>query len=81
MEYETFDIAVALYFWLQHNWEGQTDDLYSDFCILTEPGMYKPGMCLDFDTISEESKEIYNELTRENYSGYLDKVLNYESQD
>lgn len=81
MEYNTFNIAEALYFWLQHNWEGQTDELYSDFCILTEPGMFTPGMGLDYENIEDESIEIYNELTRENYTGYLDEVLNYKPQD
>ena len=80
-EYDTFDVALALYHWLQHNWSGQTDKLYRDFCILTAPRMFKPGISDQyFDNISEDVKEIYDILSEENYSDALDVVLNYEPQ-
>lgn len=76
-----FDVANALYHFLQHNWQGQTDPLYRDFCILTHPGMYKPGHSEEFfENISEESKIIYDMLTEKNYTDALNIVLNYESE-
>lgn len=80
-EYDTFDIAKTLFFWLQHNWEGMGDPLYKDYCILTSPGMFKPSILLTFEDLSPESMELYEHLTRDNYNKYLDIVLNYECTD
>lgn len=78
-QYDVFDIALALYHWLQHNWEGQDEDLYKDFCTLTNPGMYKPSISeQNYDNISEEAIEIYNELTKDNYKQILNLVLEYK---
>ena len=79
---DTFDLASALYFWLQHNWDGITDDLYADFCRLTEPGVYKPSHSEEFfDNIEPSANDIYDTLNRENYRQALELVLNYEIED
>lgn len=85
-EFDEFDLALALYHWLQHNWEGQGDDLYSDFCRLTEPGMYRPAPSEEYGEVLEKegyesAKDIYDMLTRENYADALNRVLNYNSSD
>lgn len=78
--YDSFDLANALYHWLQHNWSGM-NDLYKDFCLLTEPGMYKPGISEElYDNATDEVLEIYNELTLNNYKEALDQVLNHASE-
>ena len=83
--YDEFDLALALYHWLQHNWEGQSDPLYEAFCTLTAPGMYHPAHS---ETVFENlantddgyAAEIYEMLTRDNYELALNRVLNYESK-
>lgn len=81
-EYDEFDLALALYHWLRHNWQGQADALYSDFCRLTEPGMFNPGMAAEyFENIGDEAEYIYGELTIDNYGVALKRVLNYEPSD
>ena len=81
-DYDEFDIAEALYFWLQHNWNGQSDPLYEAFCVLTEPGMYSPSHSKElFDNIEDTALEVYEMLTIDNYREGLDKVLNYTPQD
>jgi hypothetical protein len=80
-EFDSFDIAGALYFWLQHNWDGQSDPLYSAFCQLTAPGMYRRGGSQLFEDIEETENYIYEMLTRENYEDALGSVLNYETVD
>jgi hypothetical protein len=80
--YDEFDLALALYHFLQHNWDGESDPLYRDFCALTAPGMFKPGMSAEyFENIDDTAKEVYDQLTIENYSSALAKVLNYSSED
>lgn len=81
-EYDEFDLAIALYHWLQHNWLSQNDELYADFCILTKPDMLQVSGSLEFfDNINENASEIYNMLTRDNYKEALEKVLNYKSKE
>lgn len=76
---DAFDLALDLYHWLQHNWNGQGDVKYSDFCALTEH--YHPSRSEQlFDNIDESAKEVYDSLTNDNYSEALTIVLNYESQ-
>lgn len=79
-EYDSFDVALALYHWLQHNWDGQVDPLYQAFCELTEPGMFRPARSQEyFDNIDDDAKEVYEMLTPENYKDALNQVFNYES--
>lgn len=81
-ECDPFDLALALYHWLQHNWDGQTDQLYEDFCRLTAPGMFKPGPCSEyFENIDDNARAIYDELIRKNYENALSLVINYKSED
>lgn len=81
-EFDEFDLACALYHWLQHNWNGQSDELYQAFCVLTEPGKYKPGLSHEcFDNIDDSVKYAYDLFTRDNYDIALDRVLNYKSED
>jgi hypothetical protein len=76
---DAFDLADALNYWLQHNWEGQGDTLYSAHCELCT--VYSPGYFSRFEDIPEEAKEIYNQLTRDNYRQALDKVMSYKPED
>lgn len=79
---DEFDLALALYHWLQHNWNGQGDPLYRDFCTLTTPGMFKPGGSEEiFENVSDDVRAIYNILDHDNYKEALERVLNYEPQD
>jgi hypothetical protein len=82
-ESDPFDLALALYHWLQHNWEGQADPLYEAFCELTAPGMYRPARSQEyFESLKgSEAETLYSELTHENYRQALDLVLNYEAED
>lgn len=80
-EFEVFDIAEALYFWLQDNWEGQSDELYSAYCELTAPGMFKAGTFFSFGSLNDSARFVYDNLARDNYRAALNQVLNYESQD
>lgn len=77
-EYDLFDVAGALYFWLQHNWSGQGDPLYSAFCELDQH--YKRGGSQCFEDIPECEREIYETLTLDNYQEALTAVLAYESE-
>jgi len=80
-EYDSFDVALALYHWLQHNWASQGDPLYQAFCELTKPGMFRPARRQEyFDGIDYDAKEVYGVLTLENYEDALNQVLNYESR-
>ncbi len=78
-EYHEFDLAEALHFWLQDNWEGKSDPLYESYCVLTAPGMFQPGTYLKFDDLNDSAREAYESLTRENYREALERVLNYET--
>jgi hypothetical protein len=81
-EFSEFDLASALYHWLQHNWVSQTDPLYGAFCVLTEPGMYRPSRSEEFfENIEDDAKLVYDMLTRDNYEDALNKVVSYESED
>lgn len=78
--YDTFNLALALYHWLQHNWEGQNDPLYADFYKLTAPGIYKPARSEEyFETLENEEyqevMEVYNILDETNYEEALNLVL------
>lgn len=80
--YDEFDLALALYHFLQHNWNGKYDPLYRDFCALTAPGMFSPGMLAEyFDNIDDTAREAYDQLTVNNYDSALARVLNYSSED
>ena len=77
-DYNEFDIALALYHWLQHSWNSQTDPLYDAFCVLTEPGMYKPSRSDElFENLDSEALDIYNLLSRDNCEYALNKVTGY----
>jgi hypothetical protein len=82
-QYDKFDIALALYHWLQHNWNGLSDPLYRDFCILTSDDLFRPARSMEyFENIESDYPEvmvIYDQLTIENYSQALDRVVNYKS--
>ncbi len=81
-EFDEFDLALGLYHFLQHNWNGQTDPLYEAYCKLTAPGMFKAGMSDEyFERIDETAKMVYEMLTEDNYKQALDRVLNYVSSD
>ena len=78
-DHDPFDLALALYHWLQHNWNGQTDPLYAAFCELTSPGMYRPAISEQlFENIDGTALEVYETLTLDSYREALDLVLNYE---
>ena len=80
-EFDSFDIALGLYHYLQHNWEGM-DDKYQAFCQLTAPGMYRPARSEEyFDNIEGDALQVYDALTDGNYSEALGIVLNYKSED
>ena len=80
-DYCVFDLALALYHFLQHNWQGIGDPMYRDFCVLTSPGMYKPAMSEQyFENIQGEiAFEVYGMLNESNYDDALQLVLNYEA--
>lgn len=81
-EYGEFDLALALYHFLQHNWNGKSDPLYRDFCALTAPGMFHPGSHSEyFENIDGMAREAYDQLTVNNYDSALARVLNYSSED
>ncbi len=85
-EYDTFDLALALYHWLQHNWQGQSDPLYEAFCQLTAPGMFYPSRVNScYKALDKEGNEgaelVYHMLTEDNYRKALGIVLNYESEE
>jgi hypothetical protein len=79
-EFNDFDIALALYHWLQHNWDGQTDPKYEAFCILTAPGMYKPSPAdQEHDAMdTNDAAIVYGLLTDSNYKKALAQVINHE---
>lgn len=79
-DYDAFDLALALYHWLQHNWNGQSDELYINHCILTEH--YRPSRSEEyFNNLDATAKEVYDNLTRDNYMEALAIVLSYKSTD
>ena len=81
-EFDEFDLALSLYHWLQHNWTSQSDPLYSDFCLLTNPGMYRPSHSLQFfNNIDDMAKNAYDSLTLDNYKLALNRVFNYKPVD
>lgn len=80
-DYNEFDIALALYHWLQNNWNGQDDPKYEAFCTLTAPGMFRCSPSEEFfENIDEIAQLIYSELTNKNYKKALARVLNYKSE-
>ena len=80
-DFDGFDVALALYHWLQHNWVGM-DDKYEAFCKLTEPGMYKPSRSEEyFENITDEVQTVYDMLDDNNVGQALETVLNYESEE
>lgn len=80
-QYDRFDLALALYHWLYHNWSN-TCTLYLDFCTLAAPNMYKPSHSEEhFDNIGDIAREIYSMLTEDNYKEALDLVINYKHCD
>ena len=80
-EFDEFDLALALYFWLQHNWDGMNDPLYAAFCQLTSPGMFNPGMGQSFDNMDGSANEVYHMLDMNNYQEALDRVIGYVPMD
>lgn len=79
-DYSEFDVASALYHFLQHNWDGQSDPMYEAFCTLTQPGMFSPGAAESFYNIDDAAMDVYGQLTRDNYAAALKYVLSYESE-
>jgi len=74
-EFDAFDLALALYHWLQHNGERQTDDKYSDHGVLMEH--YRPSRSEEyFDNLDDGVLTVYNMLTDANYKEALEIVLN-----
>lgn len=81
-DFDEFDLASGLYFWLQHNWQGHNDALYEAFGELTSPGMYRPSRSQEnFEDIDSTAYEVYELLDRSNYRDALNRVLNYGSSD
>lgn len=78
---DIFEIAEALNYWLQHNWEGQGDELYKAYCELTDPKVFKLSPLSKFEKMSGEAKHVYDSLTRSNYKEALDAVLNFDRDD
>ena len=79
--FDSFELSSGLYFWLQHNWESQTDPLYQAFCVLTEPGMYCPSRRAEhFGNIEPGAQEVYDLLTIENYELVLSEIINYDRE-
>lgn len=75
-EFDKFDIAIALYHWLQHNWVGM-DDKYKAFCQLTKPRMLEVrGSLQYFEKIDDNMKEVYDMINDNNYQEALNIVLN-----
>ena len=78
-EFCAFDLALALYHWLQHNWNGM-DDLYMDHCRLTR--LYRPSRSDEyFDNMAGEACHVYAMLERDNYQQALEIVLNYKNEE
>lgn len=81
-EYDTFDVALALYHWLQHNWQGHSDHLYAAFNKLGSNGVYRPAKSEEFfQNIDDNVRDIYDQLTMDNYRDALSLVLNYEASE
>lgn len=77
-EFNTFDIALGLYHWLQHNWTSQSDPLYEAFCVLTSEGMFIPSHSGEyFENLDGEAKIVYDMLTIQNY----EQAMSYKSEE
>jgi len=73
--FNEFDLALALYHWLSHNWKWGSDPVYLSLRELTK--IYKPSPIEeDFDSISKTSKLAYEQLTVKNYKRALKTILN-----
>ena len=74
-EFDIFDLVGALCSWLEHNWQGQSDPMYSMYCNLTGPGGYKRGRFQDKLTANE--KLVYDFLTWDNYEQAYETIMEY----
>lgn len=59
--FDRFDICEAYYLFASDYHEGQWSKLYKVFGRLNKIG-FKPGMNLRYESLSENGKEIYNQL-------------------
>lgn len=76
-EMDKFDLALGLYHWLQHTWESQGDEKYSDFCSLIR--VYKPSPSNQyFENIDDMARLAYDSLTDFSYRVALELVIKYQ---
>lgn len=68
MYFDRFDIAEAYYLFASHYHGGICSKEYAYFGRLEKIG-FKPGICLDYNNLSDNGKEIYNNLAKE-HGGY-----------
>ena len=60
MYFDRFDIAEAYYLALSHCHSGQWSREYARLCKLSRK--FKPSPMLDVETLSDNGKEIYNNV-------------------
>lgn len=66
--FDRFDIVEAYYAYACDYHDGQWSDLYALQCRISN--YFKPGlMWRGYDSLSENGKEIYNQLVSKNYKG------------
>lgn len=61
MYFDRFDIIEAWYLWLSYNHEGQTSVNYRRLCNMDT--YFSPRDSLSYETLSENAKEIYDNLS------------------
>jgi hypothetical protein len=62
MYFDRFDICEAYYLALSHCHGGQWSKEYARLCKLTREGFFKPSPFLSVETLTENGREIYENV-------------------
>lgn len=63
MYFERFDVVSAWYLYLSHYHEGQFSKKYKRLCKIRT--YFNPGMSVEYTNLSNNGREIYNNLCKE----------------
>jgi hypothetical protein len=64
MYFDRFDVVEAWYVWLSHNHDGMFSDRYKRLSKIST--YFDPRPDLEYETLTENGKVIYNNLDMEN---------------
>ena len=86
--YEAFDQAFAIWYWLSHNYDGMFDPKYSAMNTLTSDHKLTNPPSIDFDTKEDLDNvdesliiELYHAMNEENWEENFKNLCDYLEND